>query len=73
MEDYKSLAAIAALPQWPVRLWTRHRKNAITRTRMLLLWSVAHNRTHTMGVYGNYEREKRKWNLEKHMDMEQKD
>jgi hypothetical protein len=22
MEDYKSLAAIAALPQWPVRLWS---------------------------------------------------
>jgi hypothetical protein len=33
-----------------------HRKNAITR--MPLLWGVVHNRTHTMGVYGNYERER---------------
>jgi hypothetical protein len=26
---------------------------------MSLLWGVAHNLTHTMEVYGNYEREKR--------------
>jgi hypothetical protein len=26
---------------------------------MLLLWGVALKQTHTMGVYGNYEREKR--------------
>jgi hypothetical protein len=31
---------------------------------MPLLWGVgvAHNRTHTMGVYGNYERENRNRN-----------
>jgi hypothetical protein len=26
---------------------------------MPILWSVAHNRTHTIGVYRNYERERR--------------
>jgi hypothetical protein len=25
---------------------------------MPLLWGVAHNRTHTIEVYGNYERER---------------
>jgi hypothetical protein len=28
-------------------------------------WGVGHNRTHTMGVYGNYEREKRNRNHER--------
>jgi hypothetical protein len=45
---------------------TRHRKNAITR--MPSLWGVAHNRTHTMGVYANYEKEKRTWHHERGMD-----
>jgi hypothetical protein len=27
-------------------------------TRLSVLWGVAHNQTHTMGVYGNYERER---------------
>jgi hypothetical protein len=36
---------------------------------MLLLWGVAHNRTHTKGVYGNYEREKRNRNHERGMDI----
>jgi hypothetical protein len=31
-------------------------------------WGVAHNRTQTMGVYGNYEREKRNQNHERGMD-----
>jgi hypothetical protein len=35
---------------------------------MPLRWGVAHNRTHTMGVYGNYEREKRNRNHERGMD-----
>jgi hypothetical protein len=35
---------------------------------MPLLWGVAHNRTHTVGVYGNYQREKKKWNHERGMD-----
>jgi hypothetical protein len=26
---------------------------------MPLLWGIDHNRTHTMGVYGNYEIERR--------------
>jgi hypothetical protein len=37
-------------------------------TRKPLLWDVAHNRTHTIGVYGNYEREKRNRNHVKGMD-----
>jgi hypothetical protein len=36
---------------------------------MPLLWGVAHNRRHTMGVYGNYEREKRNRNHERGMNM----
>jgi hypothetical protein len=35
---------------------------------MPLLWGVAHNRTHTMGVYGNYKKEKRNRNHERGMD-----
>jgi hypothetical protein len=36
--------------------------------RLSLLWGVTHNRTPTMGVYGNYEREKRNRNHERGMD-----
>jgi hypothetical protein len=35
---------------------------------MPLVWGLAHNRTHTLGVYGNYDREKRNRNHERGVD-----
>jgi hypothetical protein len=40
---------------------------------MLLLWGVAHNRTHTMGVYGNYEREREREEEERERERECRD